>query len=93
MSADGVWLPVPHPEILGVTDAADVDWLKRRMTPHPLRTWLEPVRYHNGGPAALPKPMCLRPSRSPRLWATRSMVRSRDVAANGLIGRYPVVTT
>lgn len=55
MAADGVWLPVPNPEILGVKNAADVDWLRRRMTPHPLRTWLEPVRYHNGGPAELPK--------------------------------------
>ena len=25
------------------------------MTPHPLSTWLEPVRYQNGGPTGLPK--------------------------------------
>jgi pimeloyl-ACP methyl ester carboxylesterase len=55
MASDGVWLPVPDPAILGVTEATDVAWLKRRMTPHPLQTWLDPVRYRNGGPAGLPK--------------------------------------
>jgi pimeloyl-ACP methyl ester carboxylesterase len=55
MAADGAWLPVPAPETIGVKDAADVAWLRRRMTPHPLQTWLDPVRYRNGGPLGVPK--------------------------------------
>jgi pimeloyl-ACP methyl ester carboxylesterase len=55
MATGGAWLPVPNAESIGVKDAADVAWLKRRMTPHPLQTWLDPVRYRNGGPLGVPK--------------------------------------
>lgn len=55
LAPDGVWLPPPAPEMMGVTRPADAEWLRRRLTPHPLRTWLEPVALPNGGHAGLPK--------------------------------------
>jgi pimeloyl-ACP methyl ester carboxylesterase len=49
LSPDGVWLPPLAAAALGVSDPADAAWLERRMTPHPLRTWLDPVHFTNGG--------------------------------------------
>lgn len=38
------WLvPVRKLEVLGVTDQADVDWLTPRLTPHPWRTYTDPL--------------------------------------------------
>jgi hypothetical protein len=31
-------------EVLGVTDQADVDWLTPRLTPHPWKTYTDPLR-------------------------------------------------
>jgi pimeloyl-ACP methyl ester carboxylesterase len=55
MSPDGVWLPVMPPSVIGVTDPQVADWFTRRSRPHPLRTWLEPVKFDNGGHAGIPK--------------------------------------
>lgn len=55
LSPDGVWLPPVPPEAVGVRGAEDGAWLKRRLTPHPLRTWLDPLPLPNGGPEGLPK--------------------------------------
>jgi pimeloyl-ACP methyl ester carboxylesterase len=55
MASDGVWLPAPPPEFVGVEKADDASWLRRRLTPHPVKTWLEPVVLRNGGHAGLPK--------------------------------------
>jgi len=49
LSPDGIWVPVMGPEVVGVTVPDDADWFRRRSTPHPLGTWLEPVRFTNGG--------------------------------------------
>jgi pimeloyl-ACP methyl ester carboxylesterase len=39
------WLvPVRRLEVLGVTDQADVDWLTPRLTPHPWKTYTDPLR-------------------------------------------------
>lgn len=55
MAPDGDWLaPVP-PGMVGVSDPDDVQWLQRRLRPHPLRTWLDPVALPHGGAAGLPK--------------------------------------
>jgi pimeloyl-ACP methyl ester carboxylesterase len=48
MSPDGLWLPAIAAEMVGVTNENDVAWLQRRLTPHPLRTWLDPVHLVNG---------------------------------------------
>jgi pimeloyl-ACP methyl ester carboxylesterase len=55
LAPDGAWMPPPPPESVGVTQPADAEWLRRRLTPHPLRTWLEPVALPNGGHAGVPK--------------------------------------
>jgi pimeloyl-ACP methyl ester carboxylesterase len=39
------WLvPVRKLEVLGVTEQADVDWLTPRLTPHPWKTYTDPLR-------------------------------------------------
>jgi len=39
------WLvPVRKLEVLGVTDQADIDWLSPRLTPHPWKTYTDPLR-------------------------------------------------
>ena len=51
-SSGGVSLPNPPPSVFGVLDAADAEWVKRRLTPHPLSTYIsklnikEPVGNH-----------------------------------------------
>jgi pimeloyl-ACP methyl ester carboxylesterase len=36
---DGWRIPVPDPAVVGVTDPADADWMRERLTEHPLRTF------------------------------------------------------
>lgn len=55
MAPDGNWLPPVPPGMVGVSDPDDVAWLQRRLRPHPLRTWLEPVALPHGGHSGLPK--------------------------------------
>ena len=55
MAPDGDWLPPVAPALVGVSHPDDVRWLQRRLRPHPLRTWLEPVALPHGGHAGLPK--------------------------------------
>ncbi len=55
MAPDGIWLPPPPAQMVGVTHAGDVEWLSPRLRPHPLQTWLEPVTVDEAALAALPK--------------------------------------
>jgi len=55
LSADGLWLAPPPLQWVGITDADAIATLAPRLVPHPLATWLQPVRFENGGPAGLPK--------------------------------------
>lgn len=55
MAPDGVWLPPVPAAAVGVTEVGDVQWLQRRLRPHPLRTWLEPIALPRGGHAGLRK--------------------------------------
>lgn len=55
MASDGAWLPPPSPQVVGVADPEDVAWLERRLTPHPLPTWLDPLPLPNTGHAGIPK--------------------------------------
>jgi pimeloyl-ACP methyl ester carboxylesterase len=44
------WLvPVRRLEVLGVTEQADVDWLTPRLTPHPWKTYTDPLRLTGAG--------------------------------------------
>jgi len=38
-TSGGLSLPAPPPSAFGVSDAKDTDWVKRRLTPHPLGTY------------------------------------------------------
>ncbi|MCD6076073.1 MAG: alpha/beta hydrolase [Ramlibacter sp.] len=55
MAPDGAWLPAVAPGVVGVNDPEDVGWLKRRLRPHPLRTWLDPVALPGGGHGGIAK--------------------------------------
>lgn len=45
----------PTPATLGIADPEMADWVKARMTPHPLATYTEPVPTGNAKSAALPR--------------------------------------
>ncbi|WP_433506485.1 alpha/beta fold hydrolase [Pseudonocardia halophobica] len=47
-------LPPPPAEAFGVTDPDDVAWVERRMTPHPLRSYREPLALDGPLGAGLP---------------------------------------
>ncbi|MDH2352240.1 alpha/beta hydrolase [Bradyrhizobium sp. SSUT112] len=55
LAKDGEWIGAPDPGLIGVSEPSDVEWLKRMMTPHPVQTFLQPLRLANGGAAGLPK--------------------------------------
>lgn len=43
--------------LLGIPpeDAATTAWVERRLTPHPMKTWVDPIRLVNGGSDGLPR--------------------------------------
>ncbi len=41
---EGLRMAIPEPAKFGVTDPAQVAWLRRRLTPHPLNAYTEPLR-------------------------------------------------
>jgi len=56
---DGYLMPVRDSMIaaLGVSpdDAEDLAWLRRRLTPQPVKTWTDPLQLFNGGSEGLPR--------------------------------------
>jgi len=53
-SSGGVSLPAPEPSVFGVTDAADVQWVKSLCTPHPLSTYESKIKLTHGLGNGLP---------------------------------------
>jgi pimeloyl-ACP methyl ester carboxylesterase len=53
-SGDGWKVPIGK-ATFGVTDETDVEWMVARMTPQPLRSFVEPVRLTNPAALALPR--------------------------------------
>ena len=47
--------PVPPIAVLGVTDPKDVEWVQKRLTPQPYRTYDQPVPAGSDASAALPR--------------------------------------
>jgi pimeloyl-ACP methyl ester carboxylesterase len=43
-TSGGLTIPPPSPEVFGVVDPADAEWLKRRLTPLPLNCYQVPIR-------------------------------------------------
>jgi pimeloyl-ACP methyl ester carboxylesterase len=54
-SSGGLSLPPQAPASFGVTDEADVAWLKRRLTPHPITTYASPLNINNPVGNGLPR--------------------------------------
>lgn len=54
---DGYLIAPPDPSVLGVpaNDTVNRALLKSRMTPHPLRTWFDPIKLVSGGSDGLPR--------------------------------------
>ena len=46
-SSGGLGLPCPPPSAFGVLETADAAWLMRRLTPHPLTTFVSPLLIRN----------------------------------------------
>lgn len=50
LAPDGVAMNAFPPEILGIpVDHPSYDWVAERLTPHPLKTWLDPIALENSG--------------------------------------------
>lgn len=45
----------PSPEMMGITDPAMADWVRERITPHPMATYTEAAPKGNARSAALPR--------------------------------------
>lgn len=54
-SSGGVSMPVPKAEVFGLRDPKDIEWVQRRMTPHPFAPYDQKMQW--GGPVGngLPK--------------------------------------
>ena len=51
---DGIAMQAFPPEFLGIPKGhPGYRWVARHMTPHPLKTWLDPIALPNGGSAGL----------------------------------------
>lgn len=89
MAPDSRWLPPPPVQMVGITEAEDAAWLTPRLRPHPLRTWLEPVRVDEKAMAKISKTYVLAispasaimgyPAQAERASQTRGWTR-RDIA-------------
>jgi hypothetical protein len=55
LEGNGYGIPPILPEILGVTQAEDLAWVRPRLGLHPLKTWLDPVRLSNAQAKQLPR--------------------------------------
>ena len=57
MAPDGKYIVARSGALFGIPDepAEVLDWVDRRLTPHPLKSWLDPVRLSNGGEEGVPR--------------------------------------
>lgn len=50
LAPDGVAMQAFPPEILGIAQShPSYAWVAEKLTPHPLKTWLDPIQLSNGG--------------------------------------------
>ena len=72
--ANGVkTIPAPDPAIYGFADAADTEWVRRRMTPHPFAAFEQKMRW--GGAVGNGLPKVYVDCTSPKLAALDAMKR------------------
>lgn len=75
--SEGLSIPVPDPAAFGVTDAADVAWLKARFTPHPLSVYESVLTLTGPVGAGLPATyVAVKPDYAP-LAASRTYAKAR----------------
>lgn len=56
LAPDGIAMAAFPPTLLGIPASHPLhDHVAARLTPHPLKTWLDPIRLVNGGPVGLPR--------------------------------------
>lgn len=55
LAPDGIAMMPLAPAVFGVPpeNASATEWLAAKLTPHPLRTWFDPIRLQNGGATGL----------------------------------------
>ncbi|MEP2990484.1 MAG: alpha/beta hydrolase family protein [Parasphingorhabdus sp.] len=50
LASDGIAMQAFPPEILGIAQShPSYSWVAEKLTPHPLKTWLDPIKLLNGG--------------------------------------------
>ncbi len=50
LAPDGIVMAAFPPDILGIPkDHPGYEWVAQKLTPHPLKTWLDPIQLENGG--------------------------------------------
>ena len=56
LASDGIAMAAFPPSVLGIAQDHPLhDWVEARLTPHPLKTWLDPIALPNGGSMGLPR--------------------------------------
>jgi pimeloyl-ACP methyl ester carboxylesterase len=77
-TSGGLSLPAPPPSAFGVSDASDTEWVKRRLTPHPLGTYTSKLNIKGPVGNNLPRTYiaCTSPSYA-ALQASRDWVKAR----------------
>lgn len=56
MAPDGIGIATFPPSVLGVPQDHPLhNWVAKQLTPHPLKTWLDPINLKNGGADKLPR--------------------------------------
>jgi pimeloyl-ACP methyl ester carboxylesterase len=75
----GVSFPSPPPEVFAVTDPADQAWLKRRLTPHPLASYLDKLELKHPVGNGVPKTyiVCTKPLFKPQE-STRQWLKTQS---------------
>jgi pimeloyl-ACP methyl ester carboxylesterase len=78
-TSGGLSLPAPPPSAFGVSDAKDTDWVKRRLTPHPLGTYTSTLNIKGPVGNNLPRTYihCTNPSYA-ALQASRDWVKAQQ---------------
>ena len=78
-SSGGLSLPAPPPSAFGVSDAKDTEWVKRRLTPHPLGTYSSTLNIKGPVGNNLPRTYihCTNPSYA-ALQASRNWVKAQQ---------------
>jgi pimeloyl-ACP methyl ester carboxylesterase len=84
-SSGGLSLPNPPPAVFGVLDPADAEWVRRRLTPHPISTYTSKLNIR--GPVGNHLRAYLRPLHQPVLRCAASLARLDQGASRLALGR------